>query len=76
VNGGEFRIFPIETIDQGIEILTGVAAGERAADGLFPKDTLNRRVEDRLIALAEKRRSFAQPEKGGAAGENGGEDGQ
>ncbi len=75
VSGGEFNIFPVETIDQGIEILTGVAAGERGADGLFPEDTINRRVEDRLIALAEKRRSFAHPAKGGAAGGNGGENG-
>jgi lon-related putative ATP-dependent protease len=71
VESGQFRIFPVETIDQGIEILTATPAGERAGDGLFPEGTINRRVEDRLIALAEKRRSFGRPEKGDDDGEDG-----
>lgn len=55
---GQFRIFPIETIDQGIELLTGFPAGARDDDGKFPKGSVNRRVEDRLIALAQQRRRF------------------
>ncbi|HWA46311.1 MAG TPA: ATP-binding protein [Hypericibacter adhaerens] len=55
---GQFRIFPVETIDQGIEILTGFPAGAREDDGKFPKGSVNRRVEDRLIALAQQRRRF------------------
>jgi predicted ATP-dependent protease len=55
---GQFRIFPIETIDQGIELLTGFPAGVRDDDGKFPKGSVNRRVEDRLIALAQQRRRF------------------
>jgi lon-related putative ATP-dependent protease len=61
---GQFRIFPIETIDQGIELLTGFPAGMRDDDGKFPKGSVNRRVEDRLIALAQQRRRF------GTAGED------
>ena len=57
----KFRVYPVETIDRGIEIMTGVPAGERGEDGAFPEGTINRRVEERLIALAEKRRSFAVP---------------
>ncbi len=60
VEAGQFTIYPVSTIDEGIEILTGVAAGARDGDGSYPDGTINRRVEDRLIALAEKRRDFAR----------------
>jgi predicted ATP-dependent protease len=61
---GRFRIYPIRTIDEGIELLTGVPAGARDAAGKFPEGTVNRRVEDRLIALAEQRRRFGAPPTG------------
>jgi lon-related putative ATP-dependent protease len=72
---GKFRIFPIETIDQGIEILTGVSAGARGADGKFPEGSVNRRVEDRLIELARRRQVFGAAGPGGteAASPVGGE---
>ena len=60
---GRFHIYPVKTIDQGIEILTGVPAGQRGRKGQFPKGTVNRRVEDRLIRLAESRRDFAKAVK-------------
>jgi predicted ATP-dependent protease len=53
-----FHVYPIRSIDEGIELLTGVAAGERMANGLFPEGTVNRLVEDRLIDLADRRRRF------------------
>jgi len=52
---GKFHIYAVETIDQGIEILTGVPAGERDASGKFPEGSVNHRVEARLIELAERR---------------------
>ncbi|MCB8987835.1 MAG: Lon protease family protein, partial [Ardenticatenaceae bacterium] len=55
---GRFHVYPVETVDQGIELLTDMPAGERQADGRFPPDTLNRRVADRLEELAETQRSF------------------
>lgn len=55
VADGRFHIYPVETIDQGIEILTGVPAGERDEPGSFPEGTINYRVEARLIDLSEKR---------------------
>ncbi|MBM3502930.1 MAG: ATP-dependent protease [Alphaproteobacteria bacterium] len=61
---GRFSIYPVVNIDQGIEILTGKPAGERGADGRFSEGTINRLVEDRLIALAEARRHFAEPGDG------------
>jgi lon-related putative ATP-dependent protease len=60
VKAGRFSIYAVRTIDEGIEILTGVKAGERAADGRFPAGTLNRMVEDKLKSFAERGRSFAK----------------
>ncbi len=62
VADGRFRVHPVASIEQGIEILTGLPAGERGADGRFPEDSLNHRVEARLIELAEQRRAFARGE--------------
>ena len=56
----QFSVFAIESIDDAIELLTGQPAGERGADGQFPPATVNRRIEDRLIEFARKRRSFAE----------------
>jgi predicted ATP-dependent protease len=56
---GRFHVWAVETVDQGIELLTGVPAGERGADGAFPPDTVNARVAARLEALAEAARAFA-----------------
>jgi predicted ATP-dependent protease len=62
---GRFHVWGVETIDQGIEILTGVPAGERGPDGRFPEDTVSARVSARLEALAESARAFAAKEGGG-----------
>lgn len=55
---GNFRIFPVSTIDEGIEVLTGVAAGERRADGTYEEGTVNYRVNMRLREMAEKFKEF------------------
>jgi lon-related putative ATP-dependent protease len=56
---GDFHIYPVETIDQGIELLTGVEAGERDEQGAFPDGTINSKVEARLREYADRRRQFA-----------------
>jgi lon-related putative ATP-dependent protease len=56
---GKFHIYPVETIDQGIEILTGLPAGERDENGNYLEGSINQRVEARLTALAEKWRAFS-----------------
>ena len=58
VSKGNFHIYPVQTIDQGIEILTGVAAGEKKADGTYPEGTVNFRVNKKLIELAESMKDF------------------
>jgi predicted ATP-dependent protease len=55
VRAGKFRVYAVESIDQGIEILTGLPSGERDSAGNFPKGTVNYSVEARLIELAERR---------------------
>ena len=50
-------IYPVATIDEGIEILTGVKAGERGAEGRFPAGTVNRLVEDKLRIVRRARRA-------------------
>lgn len=63
VENGRFHVYPVETIDQGIEILTGQPAGERQVDGTFPEGTVNRAVEDALRELAEKGREFMKQDE-------------
>jgi predicted ATP-dependent protease len=61
VRAGQFQIYAVETVDQGMEILTGAPAGEREASGKFPEGSVNARVEARLIELAAKRLSAGRP---------------
>jgi lon-related putative ATP-dependent protease len=61
VRDGEFNVWAIETVDQGIEVLTGVPAGGRRADGTFPEDTINGRADRRLEQMAETARHFQRP---------------
>jgi lon-related putative ATP-dependent protease len=60
VEEGRFHVYPVETVDEGIEILTGETAGERDEEGNYPEGTINARVQQRLTALAEKRARFAK----------------
>jgi lon-related putative ATP-dependent protease len=57
---GTFRIFGVETIDQGIEILTGVPAGVRGANGAYPPESINGRAQARLLQFAEHARAFGR----------------
>jgi predicted ATP-dependent protease len=58
---GSFHVYPVETVNQGLELMTGMTAGTRGDDGAFPADTVNGRVEAQLRAFAEQRREFGQP---------------
>jgi len=65
VEADQFHVYPVQTVDQGIELLTGVPAGELDEEGNFPEGSMNQLVEARLIELAERQRDFAAP--GGGA---------
>jgi predicted ATP-dependent protease len=51
VKKGQFHIWAVGTIDEGIEILTGVPAGERDKKGNYPEGTVNYLVSKRLEEL-------------------------
>lgn len=53
VRTGMFSVWCVETIEQGIEILTGVPAGVRGKNGKFPKGTVYLCVEERLRRVHE-----------------------
>lgn len=63
VETGQFHIYPVRTVDEGIAILTGVPAGERGPDAAYPADTVNGRVDRQLRELAERLQKFGRPEK-------------
>ena len=60
VAAGQFHIYPVQTLDEAIGLMTGVAAGTRGADGVFPADTINGRVDRRLRQLAEQLQRFGR----------------
>lgn len=65
VKAGKFHIYPVKTIDEGIEILAGVKAGARRPDGTFEEGTVNYRVDKRLKEMAEKIKEFPEFVVGG-----------
>ncbi|HSH40974.1 MAG TPA: ATP-binding protein [Arenicellales bacterium] len=64
VEAGQFAVYPVRSVDEGIELLTGVAAGERGDDGQFPADSVNGRVEAKLIEYSERMRAFSAKSAG------------
>lgn len=64
VREGKFSVHAIRTVDEAVELLTGRTAGERGADGNWPPDTVNGRVEARLATFAELRQSLPPSSNG------------
>jgi Lon-like ATP-dependent protease len=60
VTEGKFSIWAVKDVHQGIEILTGMPAGERDADGVYPKGSVYGLVDERLVSLAEGLRDFGK----------------
>jgi predicted ATP-dependent protease len=60
---GRFAIYAISTVDEGMALLTGLAAGERDSEGRYLSGSVNALVEERLRSFADVRRRF-----GAAAG--------
>jgi Lon-like ATP-dependent protease len=64
VADGRFHIWAVNTVDEGIELLTGVPAGQKNKSGKFPKGTIHHAVQARLLALAEELKAFGEKEEG------------
>jgi len=66
VESGRFHVYAVDTVDQAMEILTGLPAGELRPDRTFPDGSINQRVSSRLASLAEKRRELShESDRGG-----------
>jgi predicted ATP-dependent protease len=61
---GRFRIWPVATVDEGLELLSGLPAGAADAQGRFPPGTFNAKVAERLAALAARARDLAREARG------------
>jgi len=59
VKAGQFNIYSVKTIGEGIEVLTGTKAGERGADGTFEEGTVNYLVDKQLKEMAEKLKEYS-----------------
>jgi lon-related putative ATP-dependent protease len=60
VKAGKFKIYPIDRMEEGLEILTGMPAGELQEDGAYPEDTINYLVAKRLDEIS----AALKPKKG------------
>ena len=60
VEEGRFHVYPVTTIEEGIEILTGMEAGDIQEDGTYPEGTLYRKVDDKLQEMAEMEKEFGK----------------
>ncbi|KYC51968.1 MAG: Archaeal Lon protease [Candidatus Methanofastidiosum methylothiophilum] len=54
VKEGKFHIYSVDNIKEGIEILTGIKAGEKGPNGKYPEDSIYGMVDKRLRTMAEK----------------------
>jgi lon-related putative ATP-dependent protease len=53
-----FHIYPVGTIEEGIEVLTGIKAGTKTPDGTYPEGTINYLVQKRLAEMAESAKRY------------------
>ncbi len=64
VREGKFKIYPIERVEEGLEILTDMPAGEMREDGTYPEGTINYLVTKRLSEISEALKEKKEEEKG------------
>jgi predicted ATP-dependent protease len=67
VKAGRFNVWAVDSIDEGIEILTGIPAGVMDTKGEYPIDSVNRAVARRLRQVAEKLHAFGAPAMNGTS---------
>jgi lon-related putative ATP-dependent protease len=65
VEEGLFHVYPVRTVDEGLEILTGIPAGELQEDGTYPEDSIHGRVAARLEEIAENLKTKVEEDEQG-----------
>jgi len=63
VKEGKFHIYAIEHVDEGIEILTGMAAGVKTKSGEYPKNTINFFVSEKLKKVSTSKKNYENKDK-------------
>jgi predicted ATP-dependent protease len=63
VRQGRFHIYPVGTIDEGIEVLTGVNAGQLRSDGTYEPNTVHYRVNKRLAEMNQRMAALGGPSR-------------
>ena len=63
IKAGKFHIYPVETIEQATETMTGKEAGKRGDSGKFKRGTINYLVDKKLREFAEDYRKFGRPQR-------------
>ena len=63
VKSGQLHVWPVSTVKEGVEILTGMEAGTLQPDGTYPESTLIRRVDERFLEIAEIVKKFVKEEE-------------
>jgi hypothetical protein len=56
VRDGQFHIYEVSSVDEALEVLTGVPSGERQDDGTYPEGSLHARVLAKLQEMGEAMR--------------------
>ncbi len=58
VRKGTFHIYAVKTVDEGIEVITGLKAGKKRKDGSYPRNTVNYAVDRALNNMALQLKEF------------------
>jgi lon-related putative ATP-dependent protease len=53
---GKFHVYAVSTIDEGIEVSTGLTAGQRDANGIYPEGSVNDRVQKKLQEYTDRQK--------------------
>ncbi len=57
---GKFQVYPVASVDQAIELLTGMPAGEPDENGDYPPESVNGKMISRLEELSRLRQEFSE----------------
>jgi len=68
IAAGQFHVWAVTSIDEGIELLTGVPAGRARSDGTYPPESVHGRVQARLAEYAENLDPYVRPPRSSANG--------
>jgi predicted ATP-dependent protease len=63
VREGKFTIYPIDRVEEGLEILTSIPAGALKEDGTYPEGTVNYLIVKRLTEISEAVKEKKEEEK-------------